>query len=626
MRDLQVMFHNEHVDELRPRDWRKTTIGRGGCGSVHRASWRGQGVAVKIITLPPEPEAISAEARRLLKRTLQRITDNFVAEVEICCDLVHPNVVKLAGYATEPQLMLVQELMRGGSLDKQLYQQGWRPSRAQVRKVALDVARGMEFLHTAFQDTAQHEQDKAIIHRDLKSANLMLSAPPPTSEEVGDLLVKISDFGISRDKKTDMQHHTMMMTAVGGGTTLWMAPEMLQEAAYNEKVDVYSFAMCVIELVDGQLPWTNCCAPAMVASMVTQGEMHRLEPQLACAEVPIAQLVRQCWVADPDERPKFPDIVTQLEALVGIEASQSFALTKTATRPEPSPPPGPPIQGGRSFVRSKVEKSTEEDRQTWQEVQARVSESLPEYMVVRIDRLQNLELWRHYFLFCFDLESAAHGCGVNEHRLFHWAPPEVFEMISGKDGSGFETRLARGGEYGDGAYFAQHAIYPLAYQTKDWTVPQEPATRICLLWARVALGNVCDFGARCASSRGDRAAKAAGEPPGLHGDWPMDVPHGAKQGHRRRPPPLQKPAWTGKSRSRNDAVGREEGTYNSVSGTEADLDWTGNPRLIEQGESFGRQFVTFNPWQAYPELVIYLEKRDGDPQAQLDLEAIGGSE
>jgi hypothetical protein len=264
-------------------------------------------------------------------------------------------------------------------------------------------------------------------------------------------------------------------------------------------------------------------------------------------------------------------------------------------------------------------------------VQARVSESLPEYRVVRIDRLQNLELWRHYFLFCFDLESAAHG--VNERRLFHWAPPEVFEMISGKDGSGFETRLARGGEYGDGAYFAQHAIYPLAYRTNsyrdpkvhslDWSVPQENGTQISLLWARVALGNVCDFGARCASTRGNRAAKATGKPPGLHGDWPMDV-DAKQQGHRRRPPPLNKPAWTGKPRARNDAVGREEGTYNSVSGTEANLEWTNNPRLIEQGERFGRQFVTFSPWQAYPELVVYLEKRDEDAEPQP--EVIGGSE
>jgi hypothetical protein len=103
----------------------------------------------------------------------------------------------------------------------------------------------------------------------------------------------------------------------------------------------------------------------------------------------------------------------------------------------------------------------------------------------------------------------------------------------------------------------------------------------------------------------------------------MDV-DAKQQGHRRRPPPLNKPAWTGKPRARNDAVGREEGTYNSVSGTEANLEWTNNPRLIEQGERFGRQFVTFSPWQAYPELVVYLEKRDEDAEPQP--EVIGGSE
>ena len=71
--------------------------------------------------------------------------------------------------------------------------------------------------------------------------------------------------------------------------------------------------MCLIELVDCQLPWTGCCPPAMVTTKVTQGEMHLLEPQLARAEAPIAELARDCWVADPMERPSFPQVVARLE-------------------------------------------------------------------------------------------------------------------------------------------------------------------------------------------------------------------------------------------------------------------------------------------------------------------------
>jgi serine/threonine protein kinase len=246
---LPVMFQNEHVDELRPRKWRKQSLGSGGSGTVHEASWRGVDVAVKVFKLPQEQANMSADARRALQAQLQQLTSNFTTEVEICCDLNHPNLVRFLGYATKPQLFIVQELMRGKSLDQQLYIEKWRPSTEQTRKIALDVANGIKYLHTAFQDSAQHEQ--AILHRDLKSPNLLLQTPPDPSGEVGDLLVKISDFGLSKDKKMDSMQHTIMMTAVGNGmqgTTLWMAPEMLLGEAYNEKVDVCASWFCLCRL------------------------------------------------------------------------------------------------------------------------------------------------------------------------------------------------------------------------------------------------------------------------------------------------------------------------------------------------------------------------------------------
>ena len=77
--------------------------------------------------------------------------DDFVKEVEVACDLNHPNLVRLVGYATQPRLLIVQELLAGGSLDHQLYVEKWKPNREQVLKIATDVARGMEYLHTAFE-------------------------------------------------------------------------------------------------------------------------------------------------------------------------------------------------------------------------------------------------------------------------------------------------------------------------------------------------------------------------------------------------------------------------------------------------------------------------------------------
>jgi serine/threonine protein kinase len=97
-----------------------------------------------------------------------------------------------------------------------------------------------------------------IYRRDLKSPNLLLQNPPPKKGKEGDgkdLCCKISDFGLSRDKNVgeSTMAATEMMT--GCGSILWMAPEILLGEKYNEKVDVFSYAMCLLELTNRNLPW-----------------------------------------------------------------------------------------------------------------------------------------------------------------------------------------------------------------------------------------------------------------------------------------------------------------------------------------------------------------------------------
>ena len=105
-----------------------------------------------MLKLPEEPRTDNEATKEALKGKVQEITSDFTKEVEICCDLAHPNLVGLLGYATEPGLYMMQELMEGSSIDQQLYVERWKPARAQVLKVATDVARGMAYLHTMFQE------------------------------------------------------------------------------------------------------------------------------------------------------------------------------------------------------------------------------------------------------------------------------------------------------------------------------------------------------------------------------------------------------------------------------------------------------------------------------------------
>eukprot|EP01045_Picozoa_sp_COSAG04_P006837 COSAG04_NODE_343_length_16235_cov_7.800570_13_plen_565_part_00 len=201
--------------------------------------------------------------------------------------------------------MLVQELMLGQALDKQLYVERWKPSEFQIKKVATDVALGMQYLHTAFQDSSGNS--KPIIHRDLKSPNLLLARPPGIGP-AGEVTVKISDFGLSREKDMTQDMATMMMT--GCGSVLWMAPEILLGKKYNEKVDVFSYAMCLVEMIDCTLPWAGTATSAEVPNRVTKN--RRPENQLRKATDQMESLISRCWQENWRQRPSFDEIVEEL--------------------------------------------------------------------------------------------------------------------------------------------------------------------------------------------------------------------------------------------------------------------------------------------------------------------------
>ena len=213
-------------------------------------------------------------------------------------------------------------------MDHQLYVEKWRPTAQEVLKAALDVALGMEYLHTMFlADDNEHGQP--IIHRDLKTPNLMLATRPTDGEEVH---VKVTDFGLSRDKALDNTNYAQTVMMTGCGSVLWMAPEILLGATYNEKVDVFSFAMCLVELVDCRLPWTGVATGAEVPHKVTRGMRPRRQLE-GTAERPVderlAALIRDCWAQESSTRPDFRRIVHRVEEMMGVPLARSSSCNSS---------------------------------------------------------------------------------------------------------------------------------------------------------------------------------------------------------------------------------------------------------------------------------------------------------
>ena len=302
----------EHMEKVRLDDIDfEKKIGTGGSlATVWRASWKGECVAVKF--WPSRLDGM--------------FQDEIMQEIRMMCRLSHPNVVSLIGASTRlPDLFVVMEFMENGSLwdlthkiqmqkstsddasddassdDAPPSSTHVSPKKSESReedqlhvdivdkvRMALEAAHGVQYLH-----------ERGIIHRDLKSQNLLLD-----SENT----VKVADLGISRFM---MSGQTMTGQR---GTPHWMAPEVIEGLRYTEKADVYSFGVILWELVSESEPFRGV-HHFQVLKLVSSGERPTIPSD---AHPVLKELIQACWAQNPSSRPVFTDIILILEDLMKL--------------------------------------------------------------------------------------------------------------------------------------------------------------------------------------------------------------------------------------------------------------------------------------------------------------------
>jgi len=127
----------------------------------------------------------------------------------------------------------------------------------QLISIATDIARGIQYLHGC---CTNEEMQLPFIHRDLKSPNILINPPPEHATEDWRPRAYLIDLGQARFIYDDGFYEGAHMT--GCGTVRWMAPEIILSEAYSEKVDIFSYAMVLVELLvshggdpEGHLPW-----------------------------------------------------------------------------------------------------------------------------------------------------------------------------------------------------------------------------------------------------------------------------------------------------------------------------------------------------------------------------------
>uniref|UniRef100_UPI0023EE03BD serine/threonine-protein kinase PAK 3-like n=1 Tax=Agelaius phoeniceus TaxID=39638 RepID=UPI0023EE03BD len=209
----------------------KEQIGSGSFGHVVRALNNATGgeVAIKKINL-----------QGLRKKQLT------INEIMIMKRYRSPNVVNyLDSYLLGEELWLVMEYMDGGALSDVISKTYL--SEVEMAAISRECLQGLDFLHS-----------NHVIHRDVKSDNILLRT---------DGSVKLADFGLSTQLTPEKNRKSVI-----AGTIWWMAPEMVKDQPYGPKVDVWSFGIVGIEMVDQEPPYCNqspCTAKCLIATVGT---------------------------------------------------------------------------------------------------------------------------------------------------------------------------------------------------------------------------------------------------------------------------------------------------------------------------------------------------------------------
>ncbi|XP_049933881.1 probable leucine-rich repeat receptor-like protein kinase At2g28990 [Nymphaea colorata] len=277
-------------------------IGNGGSGSVYYGCLNnGNEVAVKV-----------------LKDWQEQGSKEFVAEVKLLMTVNHKNLVSFIGFCDEGMNMIVlYEYMQNGSL-KDILSRAELVTWKRRLQIALDVATGLDYLHSGCQPS--------IIHRDIKSTNIL-----PNER----LEAKVADFGISRAvEKTQIS--TMIV-----GTPGYIDPEYSEISILTKKSDVYSFGVVLFELMCGRRAIfdnieEHCHIVEWARSKIVRGEVEsiidpRIKGQHKINSVwKVADIALACTARRSVERPNMDNILKDLNEAMEIETGYyAFDVTRT---------------------------------------------------------------------------------------------------------------------------------------------------------------------------------------------------------------------------------------------------------------------------------------------------------
>ncbi|KAL9662677.1 hypothetical protein QQ045_027510 [Rhodiola kirilowii] len=268
-------------------------LGEGGFGGVYRGLLSDSDTEVAV--------------KRVSKGS-QQGKKEYISEVKIISRMRHRNLVQLIGWCHgQGELLLVYELMPNGSLDAHLFRNNNNNNEVLTwelrHKIALGLASALLYLH--------EEGDQCVVHRDIKSSNIMLDS---------NFNAKLGDFGLARF----VDHNLGSQTTVLAGTMGYMAPECYSTGKASKESDVYSFGVVALEIACGRRPVEARAEPTQVRlvewvwSLYGQGQLIEAADQRLSSDYDERQLTHLMivglWCCHPDStmRPSIRQVINVL--------------------------------------------------------------------------------------------------------------------------------------------------------------------------------------------------------------------------------------------------------------------------------------------------------------------------
>ncbi|KAH0975447.1 hypothetical protein GBA52_017346 [Prunus armeniaca] len=300
-------FSNEELSEATDGFSKDQLLGFGGFGKVYKGTLSNSTeIAVKCV---------NHDSKQGLRE--------FMAEIASMGRLQHKNLVQMRGWCRKRnELMLVYDYMPNGSLNRWIFDKpktvlGWE----QRRRVLADVAEGLTYLH--------HGWDQMVVHRDIKSSNILLDA---------EMRGRLGDFGLAKL----YQHGEVPNTTRVVGTLGYLAPELANLASPTAASDVYSFGVVLLEVACGRKPIEMEAAEDEVVLIDWVRELYargrvgeaadrRLEGQYEEEQMEVAlKLGLACCHPDPQRRPSMKEIVAVLVGESAAAAAPAALLSELA--------------------------------------------------------------------------------------------------------------------------------------------------------------------------------------------------------------------------------------------------------------------------------------------------------